>query len=101
MVHLSISSPKVKIWLFNKLQRIVDLISYIKIVWISGHCIVPLNEKADRLAKSVLELDTFIDRISLGDIIAHNRKGINLNRERQYQNNKYRTSYGNLPSIKT
>ena len=35
LLHLSLSSPKVIIWLFNKLQRTVDLVPNIKTVWLS------------------------------------------------------------------
>ena len=45
LVHLLLSSPKVIIWIFNKLQRAVDVVLSIKIAWVSGHRGVPLNEK--------------------------------------------------------
>ena len=101
LVHLSLSSPKVIIWLFNKLQSTNHLVPSIKIVWVPGHRGIPLNEKADYLAKNVSELDTLIDWISPEDIIFQNKKEISLITERQYHNSKYKTSHKNLPSIKT
>lgn len=66
---VSINSPRVILWLFNKLQRAILLTPKIWICWIPGHRSISFKEQADRIARKVTDSDVMLNWISPDDLI--------------------------------
>ena len=66
------ASPSVILWHHAKLRRVASFISRRILCWDPGHRDIPLNEKADHIAKQVGEQDTQLDWISPEDLNRYN-----------------------------
>lgn len=71
----------------------------IKIIWMLSHCGIPLNERADTLAKCVIDFGAQINWISPKDVTVYHKREIYKSAENQYRTNKYFKSQGNIPPI--
>lgn len=56
--------PRMILWLHNKIQRVASFTVRIHIFWVLGHRGIPLNEKADHIAKEVRDSDVLLNWIS-------------------------------------
>lgn len=94
-------SPRVILWLHNKIKRAVDHILDISLYWIPGHRGIPLNEKADCLAKRVTNSGALLDWLSSKDMARSFKLSTKRQSEQLYhRSSKYFHSHGDIPSIK-
>ena len=97
--NVSLKSPSIIIWLHNKIMAILNRVPFLQFCWVPGHRGIPLNERADELAKSVGSRDVMIDWICFEDLIRYNKKRLWIANDSVYCSSKYRRCNGNIPTI--
>ena len=97
---VSLSSPRIILWLHAKVYNAARFTNRILLCWVPGHRGIPLNERADSLAKSVGDTDVMLDWIGPEDVICGWKKDSVGEFGRQFAASKYGARLGNIPSIK-
>lgn len=96
---VSSGSPRVILWLQRKIFSVCSRATSIIFVWVPGHRGIPLNEEADRLAKSVVQQDVLLDWASPEDLLHYSKSQSNLKTLQQFDHSKYYVSHGAVPQI--
>lgn len=98
LVNVNLKSPRIILSLHNKLVNAAHF-NPLYLVWVPAHKGIPINEEADRLAKSATEQAIMINFISPEDLISFFRKKLALDAHREYTESSYFSALGEIPPL--
>ncbi|GBL90452.1 hypothetical protein AVEN_179388-1 [Araneus ventricosus] len=97
--NLSIQSPKVILRLAHKILTRAKFNRKFALVWTPGHSSITWSERADSLAKNIMESDLCIEWIAVEDISSYYSNFSIQKPIENFRNSKYLEILGDLPSI--
>ncbi|GBO10119.1 Uncharacterized protein K02A2.6 [Araneus ventricosus] len=101
LANLSIKSHKIILRLAAKISTREKFHQNIVLLWTPGHAGIKWNEKADTLARRVLESDLNIQWVTVEDIITQLKVHSGNQTDATYRGSKYYAILGDIPSIQT
>lgn len=88
------------LWLHNKIIRTADITSHLHFYWFPSYRVLPLNQKADSLAKGVKYSYVLKDWISPEYIIRAHKLEVKIRFDQSYNISKYIALHGNFPTVR-